>query len=378
MKILFLTPWYPDAQQPGHGIFIRDQVRAIVAVGHEVRVIKVKVDYSRSGLLSCKKEIISDGAVTEMHLNIASSFRVFNQVNFFMVCFLESLRVVQSFRPDVIHGNIGYPGAFWSWITSKYCKLPVVLTEHTLLHNNFRSKVHKWFTINFIRKMDQVITVSNHSASIIEKWTGVRPVVIPNIVDLTLFRSIHSFPDTAIVQMGFLGNGFKKKGLDTLFSSLVGINMPFRLFIGGIDEKELNTYKEMAHLFRLQDKVEFVGFVPKQEVPGFMSRLHFFVSPSVFESFGVAIAEAMACGLPVVCTDSGGPGDFVNKENGILVPVGDSDALRNALLTMFRNYAVYDREAIRLSIVSRFSAYRIADEITGVYRRVISAHKEIN
>jgi glycosyltransferase involved in cell wall biosynthesis len=378
VKILFLTPWYPDAEQPGHGIFIRDQVRAIVAGGHEVRVIKVKVDYSRSGLLSYKKEMISDGAVAETHLNIASSFPVFNQVNFFVICFLQSIRVVRSFRPDIIHGNIGYPGAFWSWITAKYCKLPVVLTEHTLLHNNFRSKIHKWFTIKFIRKIDQVITVSKHSASIIEKWTGVRPVVIPNIVDLTLFQGIHSFPDAEIVNIGFLGNGFKKKGLDTLFRSLAGIDLPFRLIIGGIDLKEYQAFRDMANEPGLKDKVEFIGFVPRHEVAAFMSRLHFFVSPSVFESFGVAIAEAMACGLPVVCTDSGGPGDFVNKENGVLVPVGDSDALRNALVTMFRKYAGYDREAIRLSIVSRFSANRIAAEITGVYRRVISAHKHIN
>lgn len=371
MKILFLTPWYPDEKQPGHGIFIRDQVLAISGAGHEVRVIIAKVDYTRSGDFSYKRKLDSDQNITELHLDIASSFPVFNQINFLLICFRESLRVIQSFKPDVIHGNIGYPGAFWSWSVARYCGLPVVLTEHTLLHNNFRSKIHKWLTIKFIRKIDRVITVSQHSAAIIEKWTGVRAAVIPNMVDLSLFQDIHPFPDPKIIRIGFLGNGFRKKGLDTLLLALKEIKLPFKLIIGGLDVKENQHFRDMADKFGLKNQVDFTGFVSKNQVPDFMKQLHFFVSSSVFESFGVAIAEAMACGLPVVCTDSGGPADFVNSENGLLVPVGDNEALAEAIQKMCSSYDQYDRDAIRSSIVKLFSPEQIAAQIIQVYESVI-------
>ena len=67
-----------------------------------------------------------------------------------------------------------------------------------------------------------------------------------------------------------------------------------------------------------------------------------FVLSSAYETFGVVLIEALACGKPVVSTACGGPDYIVTEENGLLVPVGDTQALGAALEQMIRTIDRYD------------------------------------
>ncbi|MFM7329705.1 MAG: glycosyltransferase, partial [Bacteroidota bacterium] len=94
------------------------------------------------------------------------------------------------------------------------------------------------------------------------------------------------------------------------------------------------------------------------------------VSASRFESFGVAIAEALACGLPVVSTDSGGPADFIGDQDGTLVPLEDSGGLRYSIVSMMEKFRSFDREAMRARVVERFSSSAVRTQIESVYASV--------
>ena len=369
MKILFLTPWYPDDAIPNHGIFIRDQADSLAAKGHEVRVICCKVDYGRFGVFSRTVKTITEGNITVTRVMIAGSIPVFNQLNFFAVCLSETMKVIRSFHPDLLHGNIGYPGAFWTWLASRRSGIPWVITEHTLLHNNFRSPVHRLLTIAFMKRAAQVITVSRHSAAVIRRHTEREAVVIPNIVDFSRFDSIASFPTAPPARIGFLGSSFfRKKGFDLLMKSVQGIQ-GIELHIGGKDATDHERFLQLAETAKVP--CVFHGALRRDQVPAFMQGLHFFVSASRFESFGVAIAEALACGLPVVTTDSGGPSDFVGEDDGLLVPLDDSQQLGEAIRRMTETYRDYDRKAMRSRVVARFSSATVAAQIEAVYADVL-------
>ena len=380
MKILFLTPWYPDAALPNHGIFIKDQALALSKVNsktsdtidgqHEVHVISAKVNYQSFGFFSFTTTTEQHGNLTETRLVIKRSLPIFNQLNFFWCLLKVSGKIASSFKPDLIHSNIGFPGAYWGWRLSKKTDRPWVLSEHTLLHNNFRSLFHKWMTVRFLQKANAVITVSRHSAAIIKNITGYQAQVIPNIIRFDLFSTIHPAPALP-VQIGFLGSHFfKKKGLDVLLKALSTIQQDYMLHIGGNDP-DLKTYQELTVHYGIDQKCVWHGAVAREQVPLFFSRLHFFVSASRFESFGMAIAEAMACGLPVVSTESGGPTDFVTDSNGVLIPVNDPDALKSALERMMDRWSQYDRELIRKSVITRFNQETIARELEAIYARVL-------
>src|SRR5688572_8973438 len=118
MNILFLTPWYPDEINSFHGIFIRDQAVALKQQ-HEVLVISSKIDYKRFGFLSSNIAENEFHGVKEFRIRIKKSFLIFNQLNYFILSVWHTWRITRSFKPDIIHGNIGYPGSFWSWCISK-------------------------------------------------------------------------------------------------------------------------------------------------------------------------------------------------------------------------------------------------------------------
>jgi len=369
MKILFLTPWYPDEKRPNHGIFVRAQAVA-VSSQHEVVVISSKVNYDKSAWGSYELTESSFENVKEYRLVINRSLPIYNQINYFLISLRVASTIARRFKPDVIHGNIGYPGGFWSWLVSRRIKRPFIITEHTFIYNNFRTFLHKKLTLFSLRKAAAIITVSKKAAKEMKNHVHRDARIIPNIVEVGGY-SIAQYPPAPIA-IGFLGglsSPHHVKGLDRLMEALSKIKKNYVLHIGGAGVM-MDGYQLLAHRLGISAQCKFLGFVPVSKVPAFMNQLHFFVNTSRFESFGIAIVEAMASGLPVVCFDNGGPSDFVDQTNGLLVENQDSVKLKAAIEWMMENYQTYHRERIRTAVAERFSGETFVSRMNQIYQEV--------
>jgi glycosyltransferase involved in cell wall biosynthesis len=164
------------------------------------------------------------------------------------------------------------------------------------------------------------------------------------------------------------------KGLDVLLQAVAGIRENVRLHIGGKGTL-LDHYKTLAKKLNILDRCIFYGGIPHAEVNVFMQKLHCFVSSSRWETFGIAVVEAMACGVPVITTRSGGPDEFVNQANGLLIPVDDSEQLAAAITDMMKNFSRYDAALIRAQVLSRFSEDSFLEKIESVYSDAINIIK---
>lgn len=371
MKILFLTPWYPDENNSFHGIFVRDQAVA-AKQQHEVWLISSKIDYSKFGIFSSEVKESEFHGVKEFRIKIKKSLPIFNQLNFFLLTVWHTWQLTSSFNPDIIHGNIGYPGGFWAWCTGKILNKPFIVTEHTRIYNNFRTKIHRWLSIFSLKRASAIVSVSPWHANEIAALLSIQPVVIPNIVRFENFENIKPSLPSQRVQFGFLGSmNTDVKGLDLLLKAVSSIQQDFTLHVGG-DGVLLEGYRAMAREFGITEKCIFYGRLTPEQVPSFMSRLHFFVSASRSETFGISIVEAMAAGLPVVATKSGGPQEFVCQENGILVLKESAEELRSGIERMLDQYKTYSPEAIRKFVKDRYSANAFLSRICNVYNSVAS------
>jgi glycosyltransferase involved in cell wall biosynthesis len=251
---------------------------------------------------------------------------------------------------------------------SKLLKCPYVITEHTRPQNNFRSFIHQQLTIFGLKRATAVMAVSKLLATEVMKWSNRQVEVMPNIVETERF-SVQPYP-TQSIQIGFLGALNKPvKGLEVLLNAVAKLNTEFVLHIGGAGLL-LNSYKSQATELGITAKCKFYGAIEPTVVPDFMASLHFFVCSSYSETFCVALAEALASGRPVVSTQCGGPEEFVNDTNGILVAVNDEETLANGINRMIRKYHTYDQLLLREQIEMRFSAESFLNRIEKIYSRV--------
>lgn len=107
-----------------------------------------------------------------------------------------------------------------------------------------------------------------------------------------------------------------------------------RLAMIGPDKKD-GSYEQVQKIIRkngLEDCVDFIGGISKKEIPIWLNKYDVFINTTTLESFGVAVMEAGAIGLPIVTTDVGElPYLWCNEEDALLVPANDAAAMENAV-----------------------------------------------
>jgi glycosyltransferase involved in cell wall biosynthesis len=143
----------------------------------------------------------------------------------------------------------------------------------------------------------------------------------------------------------------------------------FKLVIGG-DGKELPKLKETALRLGLSSCCTFLGMLTRGQVRDTLKAADVFILPSLGETFGIVLGEAMACGKPVISTRCGGPEFVVTPETGLLVEPADSKGLADTMSKFITGQMNYDPTVIRQSICRRFGEEAFLSAINNQYRSI--------
>jgi glycosyltransferase involved in cell wall biosynthesis len=186
------------------------------------------------------------------------------------------------------------------------------------------------------------------------------PVVSPDLASQAQATVDHPWfrPGEPPVILG-VGRLTPAKDFSTLLRAFVLVRQVRALRLVILGEGELRgSLEALVRDLGLEDSASLPGFV--QNPYAFMARARLFVLSSEWEGFGSALVEAMACGLPVVSTDCGGPSEILEGGRmGRLVPVGDPEALARAILATLAEPS--DVGLLRAR-AQDFSLERIADQ----------------
>jgi glycosyltransferase involved in cell wall biosynthesis len=193
--------------------------------------------------------------------------------------------------------------------------------------------------------------------------------VIYNGIDprfLTLPRKVSNKDET--FQLLFVGRIRVEKGilvilkaLDLLLNEMkTKMDLPslHLHIIGDGDELYISELQTFLKEKRLSDIVTFHGKIPQDDLITYYDRSDLMLVPSLWqEPFGLVVAEAMACGLPVIASNIGGPAEIITNEiNGLLFEAGDERALALAITELINNPEKRERfgQAAHSTVQDRF------------------------
>ena len=175
-----------------------------------------------------------------------------------------------------------------------------------------------------------------------------RPVDYDSMEENKELRNKHSFKSHDIL-IGSVGNIKREKGYNVLLeaaSILRDRNRRVAFFIVGKYDENDPCYIQLKRIKKnkkLDENVKFMGY--QNDISNFLKTIDIYVLPSITEGFSLSTIEAMACGIPVIVTKSGGPEEIVtDKFDGILVPHSDKYKLANTIEALIDN----KEERIRL------------------------------
>jgi phosphatidyl-myo-inositol alpha-mannosyltransferase len=247
-------------------------------------------------------------------------------------------------------------------------RVPVVGTFHANLGRSLALAAASPLLARAYRRLAGRIAVSPSARDTWQRHFGGAMTVVPNGVAPEFLADPEPLPGwrDGRPTLLFVGRLEPRKGLGYLvraFLRLKPVYPGLRLLVVGRDDKRQQEKAMTMVPPRLRPDLSFVGAVPQADLPSYYASADVFCAPSLGgESFGMVLVEAMAVGLPVVCSDIGGYRDVVNDDrDGLLVPPADPEALAVALRALLDNPA---RRAA-MGEAARATAARYAWEVVG-------------
>ncbi|WP_298816001.1 glycosyltransferase family 4 protein [Chloroflexus sp.] len=245
-------------------------------------------------------------------------------------------------KADLYHGCLN--------VAPLLSPVPTVITIHDLAFIRFPQTFRAYNRIYLdlatrlsARRADRILVVSEHTKREVVGLLGVpteRVVVTPNAARhhfrppastaIAQLRARHGLPEQFLLYVGTLE---PRKNLTTLLEAfaLVSARVPdVPLLIGGGKGWMYQPIFARLDQLNLRDRVKFVGYIDEEELPLWYAAATVFVFPSIYEGFGMPPLEAMACGTPVITSNTSSLPEVVG-DAGLMVSPADQQALAEAI-----------------------------------------------
>lgn len=286
-----------------------------------------------------------------------------------------------------------------------FCKVPLVTTLHDIIYlesisifkkdgtwyQKLGNMYRRYFVPPVIKRSKKVITVSNYEKNRINKYFGFKDnrltaiyngvgehfKKVTNIEVLHTVKTEFGLPDNFFF---FLGNTDPKKntiGVLRAFSEFNSIYPnKFKLVMLDYDEDELRRILHSIDAPELRELIHLTGYVPNEKLPAIISQCTVFLYPSLRESFGIPILEGMACGVPVITSNTSSMPEVAGKNAALIIdpfnPKEITRAMQNLVEDKMLARVLSERGIER---AKDFSWQTMAKNVLELYENV---HSEIN
>ena len=393
MHVLIIPSWYPRHPGDINGSFFREQALALQKHGCKVGVIYPELRSLKNwkSIFSGKNGISveqDEGLITYRSRGInwfPRTVSPYSKLSTWHGYRLFLRYIAEQGMPDIVHvHSLLYASLTAEKILEKH-NIPFIATEHsTAFARDLIPQNGLLIAKKSSKKAEKRLAVSNEFAQLLNLKIGSEKSKweeIPNIVsDIFLNKKLPNKKTENHFEFINIALMDKKKNQDNIilaFAQLCETHSKLSLTIGG-NGPEKSKLEALTRELGISEKVKFPGLLTREQVLKSMAAADAFILASRYETFGVVVIEALALGKPVIATRCGGPESIVRDEDGILVPVDDVDALKNAMHYLIQNKNKYDPQEIRQSCSNRFSERAVAERLKEIYAKIISKKSQTN
>jgi glycosyltransferase involved in cell wall biosynthesis len=371
VKVAFVSTLYPTGREVAHGTFIRDQARALSAAGCELAVLHINLrsprGIGRGHPAPPETEPAGPQAPAVLRWNGWSA-----GPRSVPLLARRGARALLDWylpthgTPDIVHGHFCFGAGEAAASIARATGAHLVITEHST--EFARGRAIGWRRAAVRRAAsaaDALVAVSDDLAVRLEEVVGRHPVVIPNVIDVDAFPPRRAGPASGQPHIVSVGSLTKKKGYDLLLRSLALLPQDdWRATIAG-EGPERGDLSALAEELQIAGRLSLPGVLDRTGIVALMSDASVFVSSSRHETFGVAVAEALSIGVPVVTTRSGGPESLIGPF-GVVVDA-EPTSIAGGVRAVLEGGFIFDPQESHDRIRATFGPAVIAETIFEVY-----------
>ena len=368
-KILHIPQWYPNPDDIQLGIFIQKQ---IIATSQHCNNLVLSIVGSKN-ISELSLSIKETENIKEIQVVYSTKGNIYKRLKQYLKALQAGLSAVadNNFYPDIVHCHIAGKNL---WVAEKYFKdTPIILSEHWSGYLDGRfdaiSKLKKKKRIQRISNCKEIIAVSHHLAEAI-KNKGIIPKIsiVDNIIETKAIRSEERNSEFTFLMVCDLVDKTKNiSGALEAFSKYITEDPSSRFKIVG-DGEDKKYLQKLVNELNLNERVEFKGRFAQDKVLEYYAEVDCLIVNSQFETYSMVTAEAIMSGVPVIATRCGGPEQFINEKNGLLVDLNSTDQLKNAMLQ------IQSKSLISNSIVNSLNTHPTKEVVCAQLMKVYQAY----
>lgn len=290
------------------------------------------------------------------------------------------IAAIREEQPDVLHANWTYEFG----IAARQSRIPSLLTVHDWAPSVARTNRHPYWYFRWLMQIrcltypGRVSAPSDYIADRVTHWYRKPCLVIPNGIDINSFYKLRKSASAENLRIGMLNVGFSsRKNVQTALRAwaIARVEHPTATLVAaGPGYEPGGEAHHWAVDSDLDIQVDFVGAIESNSVPSWFSSLDVFLHPSVEESFGMVLLEAMAAGLPVIAGENAGAVPAVTGGKALLTDIHSSSSIADAIDRVFTDAALRTQLGSEgLAWCQRFSvaksARRYVQELSNIAAR---------